>query len=156
MGKQEKKEEYLSTSEAGDILGISRVAVFKRIKNGKLPANKVGGNYIIKKSDLTGVSSKQASLPSEIRDRLNEFIKSRSYMVWYVDEPENLSVESIVEHTLNYGDWEDVQDLIDILGIERVASIFDHQIKESNRINYRPEIVNYFKLFFKKHAPASQ
>lgn len=46
------KNEFLSVSEAAKILGISRVAVFKKIQNGKIRATKVGRNYIIAKKDL--------------------------------------------------------------------------------------------------------
>ena len=84
-------------------------------------------------------------------DRLKNFISSRRFIVWYVKNPQELSSESIVEHILNYGDWKDVQELISILGIARVADIFDRHTKRK-RINYRPEIVNYFRLYFKKHV----
>lgn len=52
MSENQDKSEYISTSQAADMLNISRVAVFKRIKSGKLKAEKVGRNYIIKRSDL--------------------------------------------------------------------------------------------------------
>ncbi|MFZ3062783.1 MAG: helix-turn-helix domain-containing protein [Actinomycetota bacterium] len=42
----------ISTSQAAEILGISRVAVFKRIKKGDIKARKVGRNYIIDKRSL--------------------------------------------------------------------------------------------------------
>ncbi len=38
---------FLSTSEAAKILGISRIAVFKKIQKGRLPALLVGGSYVI-------------------------------------------------------------------------------------------------------------
>ncbi|MFC1687097.1 helix-turn-helix domain-containing protein [Patescibacteria group bacterium] len=41
------EKEYISTIEAATILGISRVAVFKKIKKGDLKAKKVGRNYVI-------------------------------------------------------------------------------------------------------------
>ena len=83
--------------------------------------------------------------------KMQKFIKKRSYLVWYVKDPANLSEESIVEHVLNYGDWDDVKEMIKIMGIKRVAGIFD---KEANkkRSNYRPEIKNYFTLYFHKYA----
>lgn len=43
---------YISTSEAAKLLGISRVAVFKRIKKGEIEAMKIGRNYIIDKRSL--------------------------------------------------------------------------------------------------------
>lgn len=38
---------YISAPELAKRLGISRVAVFNRIKKGQIPAEKVGRNYII-------------------------------------------------------------------------------------------------------------
>ena len=43
---------FISTAELAEILGISRVAVHKRIKKGEIRATKVGRNYIIDKKDL--------------------------------------------------------------------------------------------------------
>lgn len=45
-------KKLLSTSQVAEILGISRIAVHKRIKAGKLKATKVGRNYVINDSDL--------------------------------------------------------------------------------------------------------
>ena len=82
---------------------------------------------------------------------LQEFIKQRPYLVWYVKDFNKLDNESIVEHTLNYGDWDDVQEIIRILGIKKIAKIF--RIKsEQLRSNYRQEIKNYFQLYFNKYA----
>jgi hypothetical protein len=82
------------------------------------------------------------------------FIKSRPYLLWYVKDVGKVSKESVVEAVLNYGDWEDVQKLIKILGIKNVARIFRKKSPKSKmgRTNYRPEIVNYFNLYFKKYA----
>jgi len=71
--------------------------------------------------------------------------------VWYVKEPGRLNDESIVEHTLNYGDWDDVQKLIKILGIKKTSEIFNKQISQ-RRVNYDAKILNYFKLYFSKYA----
>lgn len=38
---------YISTTEAAKLMGISRIAVYKQIKNGTLPAMRVGRNYRI-------------------------------------------------------------------------------------------------------------
>ena len=82
---------------------------------------------------------------------IRQFIKERPYLVWYVKNLNKLSLESIIEHVLNYGNWKDVQELIRILGIEKVAKIFREQIKK-RRCNYRPEIKNYFRFYFDKYA----
>jgi len=82
---------------------------------------------------------------------IQDFIKQRPYLVWYVKEPGRLNDESIVEHTLNYGDWDDVQKLIKILGIKKTSEIFNKQISQ-RRVNYDAKILNYFKLYFSKYA----
>lgn len=43
---------YLSTTDLAAILGISRIAVFKRIKKGQIKAIKAGRNYIIDPHDV--------------------------------------------------------------------------------------------------------
>lgn len=82
------------------------------------------------------------------------FIKSRPYLLWYVKDKSKASPEAVVEAVLNYGDWQDVQKLIKILGIKKTARIFRKKSPKSKigRTNYRPEITNYFNLYFKKYA----
>lgn len=46
------KEQYISTAQAAKILGISRVAVFKKIKTGQIRAIKIGRNFAIDKNTL--------------------------------------------------------------------------------------------------------
>ena len=49
------RDRYLSTIEAAKLMGISRVAVLKQIKTGRLRAERVGRNYIIDRNDLAGI-----------------------------------------------------------------------------------------------------
>jgi len=46
---------FLSTSDVAKILGISRIAVFYRIKNGQIQATKVGKSYVIDPADFGNV-----------------------------------------------------------------------------------------------------
>ena len=85
-------------------------------------------------------------------DKLHIFIKQRPYLVWYVKHPEKLSEESIVEAVLNYGDFEDVKEMISILGIKKTAQIFKQQTQSKKRCNYHPKTKNYFQLYFNKYA----
>jgi hypothetical protein len=86
---------------------------------------------------------------------IHDFIKIRKHLVWYVREYDALDAEAIVEATLNYGDWDDVQILIGILGVRETARIFraKSKLSEMGRTNYRPDIANYFTLYFDKYAP---
>lgn len=87
---------------------------------------------------------------------IHNFIKKRPHLIWYTKNYEGLSAESVVEATLNYGNWDDVQKLIKILGLKKTAKIFREKSKLSkmDRQNYRPEIINYFNLYFNEYAPA--
>ena len=50
-----KQGDFLSTSELAKLLGISRIAVFRKIKKGEIKAQKIGRNFIIDKKDLGGI-----------------------------------------------------------------------------------------------------
>jgi len=83
--------------------------------------------------------------------KLAEFIKKRPDLIWYTKNYDKLSAESIVEATLNYGDWSDVQTLIKILGMRKTAEIFKRK-SHQKRSNYNPKVKHYFKLYFNAHA----
>lgn len=85
---------------------------------------------------------------------LQDFIKKRKFLVWWVKDCEKLDAPAIVEATLNYGDWGDVRSLIKILGIKKVAEIFRSRSKPSKlgRQNYSIKTKHFFTLYFKKYA----
>lgn len=88
-----------------------------------------------------------------ITKELADFIAARKELVWYVRDPRTLSEAPIVEAVLNYGSWGDVQELIRILGVERVAEIFRSDMRlPRRRGNYRKQVRNYFTLYFNRHA----
>lgn len=47
-----ENKEFLTTTELAKILGISRVAVFKKIKKGQIKAIRIGKNYVIPKDSF--------------------------------------------------------------------------------------------------------
>lgn len=47
-----EQKDFFTTGELAKLLGISRVAVFKRIKNGSIKAKKIGRNFVILKKDI--------------------------------------------------------------------------------------------------------
>ena len=85
---------------------------------------------------------------------IHDFIKKRKYLIWWVADYDKLGPESIVEATLNYGDWDDVQTLIRIMGIKEVAKIFREKSQPSKigRQNYHTDIKHYFNLYFNRYA----
>lgn len=88
---------------------------------------------------------------AKIKNELRKFMKTRKYLVWYVKDPEDSPVELVVESTLNYGDWDDFQKLIKIIGIKKMAEIFRRQTS-GFRTNYDEKTKNYFSLYFNKYA----
>ena len=84
-------------------------------------------------------------------NNIHEFIKKRPQLVWYVRDLNVLSDGAIVEAVLNYGNWDDVKELIRIIGVKKTADIFNRQIRQK-RVNYDAKILNYFKLYFSKYA----
>jgi len=82
---------------------------------------------------------------------IHQFIKKRKYLVWYVKDPGKLNNEAIVEAVLNYGDWDDVQGMIKILGIKKVDKVFTKEVNKT-RCNYHSKTKNYFNLYFNKYA----
>jgi len=46
---------FVSTTELALLLGISRQAIFKKIKAGEIKAKKIGRNFIIDKENLTEI-----------------------------------------------------------------------------------------------------
>ena len=86
-----------------------------------------------------------------MRDR-EEFISKRASLFWSVGDLSKVSDILLVETILNYGSWEDVKELIQLLGISRTAKLFRDTTEGRVRDNYFPEVKNYFTLYFTRHA----
>ena len=84
---------------------------------------------------------------------VRELIKQNSSLFWHVPENEkkHISLEFLVETILNYGDEQSVKQLFDLVGINEVADVFYKHIS-GKRINYFPQVVNFFGLYFQRHA----
>lgn len=82
--------------------------------------------------------------------KVQDIIKKKPYLAWYIKNPEDLSDESTLEHVLNYGNWEDVQTFIKIKGLNETKNLFN-KTTQQNRINYPDNIKHYFDLYFNSH-----
>lgn len=73
------EKELFSTSEVAQILGISRVAVFKKIKSGEIKAKKVGRSFVIYKKNLPAIlgkvlaESKKRDISSTVKKVIREY-----------------------------------------------------------------------------------
>jgi hypothetical protein len=63
-------------------------------------------------------------------ENIQELIQENSHLFWWVpqDKKKDLSLDSLVEAILNYGDSKSVKKLFDTVGIKTVADIFYKQI----------------------------
>jgi len=84
---------------------------------------------------------------------IKAFIREHSHLFWYTpeDKKEDISHELLVETILNYGNLTDIKSLIKIIGIKEISRIF-FSAKGRKKLNYYPEIYNFFSLYFKNYA----
>lgn len=70
--KYMSNKKFLSTIELAQILGISRIAVFNKIKNGQINAQKIGRNFIISKKEADRIQNLDSS---ELDNKTKQIIK---------------------------------------------------------------------------------
>ena len=87
---------------------------------------------------------------------IKSFIRKNRHLFWYTpeDKKEEIGHELLVETILNYGDMDAFRELINIMGLKNVATIFFKAINKSERKkgNYHELVLNYFTLFFNQYA----
>lgn len=54
-------KKYLTIPEFADLLGISRIAIYKKVKAGEIPAEKIGRNYVITDKTIKQILGKELS-----------------------------------------------------------------------------------------------
>ena len=81
------------------------------------------------------------------------FIRQHSSLFWYTpeDKKEDIGTELLVETILNYGTLDDVRNLFKVFGIKETARVF-FDAEGRKKLNYYPEVYNFFSLYFKKYA----
>lgn len=73
MSHKNTKPEYLSTQEFADLIKVSRIAVFKKIKAGKIKAFKIGRNYAIPMEEFRHAVG--TFIPQEKKDEIEKVVK---------------------------------------------------------------------------------
>lgn len=84
---------------------------------------------------------------------IDEFIKEKSALFWYIpdEKKSEISIDFLVETILNYGDEKDIKRLFELIGIKETARIFRLHTSQK-RVNYFPQVINYFTLYFNRYA----
>jgi len=84
---------------------------------------------------------------------IKAFINQHSNLFWYTpeDKKEDISQEFLVETILNYGDLNDVRNLISIMGFDQFSNVFN-SAQGRKKLNYYPEIYNFFSILIQRYA----
>ena len=83
-----------------------------------------------------------------------KYIAEHAPLFWYTPEAKkkDISDSLLVETILNYGTMDDVKALFNLMGMDKVAEIF-FAAKGRQKLNYFPQIYNFFTLVFNRYVP---
>lgn len=82
-----------------------------------------------------------------------EFITQNQHLFWYIkkDKLQDISNDVLVEFVFNHGTWENVKDLIKIIGFPELKRVFEN-IEGRRKGNYYPMVYNYLSHIVKRNA----
>ena len=55
------KVKYITIPELAKILGVSRIAIYNRVKKGQIPATKIGRIYVITDQTIADILGKEVT-----------------------------------------------------------------------------------------------
>jgi excisionase family DNA binding protein len=61
------RKEYITIPELAKLLGVSRIAIYNRVKKGQIPATKVGRTYIIEDQTIRDILGKEVTTKGKKR-----------------------------------------------------------------------------------------
>lgn len=64
---------YLTVPELAKVLGVSRIAVYNRVKKGEIPATKIGKTYVITDRTIANILGKEVT--KEGKDRIDAAVR---------------------------------------------------------------------------------
>lgn len=82
-----------------------------------------------------------------------QFIEKNAHLFWYIKKEAipNIDNEILVEFIFNYGTWDDVKQLIKIIGHKELKSVYQG-VTDRKIGNYIPEMYNLLSLITHKYA----
>jgi len=83
----------------------------------------------------------------------DEFIAKNAHLFWYIKKEAipNIGNEVLVEFIFNYGSWQDVKDLIKIIGHQELKRVYE-SITDRKIGNYIPEMLDLMGRITHKYA----
>jgi excisionase family DNA binding protein len=67
------KEKYLTVPELAKLLGVSRIAIYNRVKKGEIPATKIGKTYVITDQMIANILGKEVT--KEGKERIDAAVR---------------------------------------------------------------------------------
>lgn len=82
-----------------------------------------------------------------------EFITKNAELFWYIKKESfhKIDNEVLVEFIFNYGSWQDVKDLIKIIGYQELKRVYS-EITDRKIGNYIPEMLDLMGRITHKYA----
>ena len=83
----------------------------------------------------------------------DEFIENNKHLFWYInkDKLPEISNDVLVEFIFNYGQWEDIKQLVKIIGFKELKRVYQN-IKGRQIGNYIPEMYDLLERIVTKYA----
>ena len=84
---------------------------------------------------------------------IKALIREHSSLFWYIpeDKKEEISNELLLETILNYGTLANCLHLIEMFGRNNALRVLQNA-KGRKKMNYYPEVYNFFNIFLSKNA----
>ena len=61
------RDKYITIPQLAKLLGISRIAVYKKVKSGQIPAERIGRTYVISDRYMSNILSKRLTIKEKAR-----------------------------------------------------------------------------------------
>jgi hypothetical protein len=81
------------------------------------------------------------------------FIEKNKHLFWYIKKEAipNISNDVLVEFIFNYGTWDDVKELIKIIGFQELKLVYEN-VTDRRIGNYIPEMLDLMGRITHKYA----
>lgn len=129
-------DKYYSTTEVARLLGISRIAVFKKIKQGKIKAEKIGRNYIVGKNQVPVLMSNMQKIQKFCQQNDIDYMGVFGSYARGEMKPDS-DIDILV-------DFKENKSLMDIGGVQYdLQQELGRKVDLISRKNIKPEIKKY-------------
>jgi hypothetical protein len=82
-----------------------------------------------------------------------DFIHKNKHLFWYInpEKLQDISNAVLVEFIFNYGTWEDVKELVELLGYDELRKVYE-SLDERQKGNYFGPAINFLSNLSLRYA----